>query len=130
MTGDGPVPGCPSGQVRVLVLGTGREETDPDGPDLLAGADHVFTVEAAESVVLFYAEAWRVERIDLVGAVREITDLAARRSPRTVVLAVEGDPGTDPACRAVVDGLGVAGIEAVVVPGVTVVPPRLSRLPW
>ncbi|GAA1836972.1 hypothetical protein GCM10009836_14430 [Pseudonocardia ailaonensis] len=119
-----------SGAPRVLLLGTGGGEADPVGPDLLAGADHVFTVAAAESVVLFYAEAWRVERVDLVGAVRAITDLVALDSPATIVLTVDGDPAADPACRAVVDGLAVAGISAVTVPGVSVVPPRLSPLPW
>jgi precorrin-4 methylase len=107
---------------RVFVLGVGPG--DPDGTtDLLGGAEIVFATEAAEPTVLFYAEAWRVERVDLVDAVREISARSGR-----VVLAVAGDPATDPACLAVCDGLRVAGATVTSVPGVSVAPPRLSPL--
>jgi precorrin-2 methylase len=115
---------------QVVVLGVG--EGDPDaahGADRLAEADHVLVAPEVESAVLFYAEAWRVERVEPGAAVRVVGELLALDGPCAVALAVAGDPTTDPAWRAVVDGLRVAvEAEVTAVPGVAVVPPRLSPL--
>ncbi|GAA4553178.1 hypothetical protein [Pseudonocardia xishanensis] len=117
-----------SGHVVVLGVGAG----DPDaagGADLLAAADHVFVVPQVESEVLFYAEAWRVEAVEPAGAVQAVSAVLALEGPCTVAVAVAGDPTADPAWRAVVDGLRVAvDAEVSAVPGVAVVPPRLSPL--
>ena len=117
-----------SGHVVVLGVGSG----DPDvarGADLLAAADHVFVVSEVESAVLFYAEAWRIDEVEPAGAVQAVSALFALEGPCTVAVAVAGDPTTDPAWLAVVDGLRVAvDAEVSAVPGVAVVPPRLSPL--
>jgi siroheme synthase len=131
MTGDGrdPAARTPAPTVTVLGAGGGDPET-AEGADLLAAADAVLTTPDVESTVLFYAEAWRVERLpDLAGAAAAVADLIGLGAVR-VVLAVPGDPATNPGCRALLDGLRVAGIEAAARPGVSLVPPRLSPMPW
>ncbi|WP_433507735.1 hypothetical protein ACQP04_15510 [Pseudonocardia halophobica] len=129
MTGDGRDTAARTPTVTVLGAGGG----DPDaaeGADLLAAADAVLTTPDVESTVLFYAEAWRVERLpDLAGAAAAVADMIGLGATH-VVLAVHGDPASNPGCRALLDGLRVAGIEAVARPGVSVVPPRLSPMPW
>ena len=129
MTGDGRATAART--PTVTVLGTGAGDPDAaEGADLLAAADAVLTTPDVESTVLFYAEAWRVERLpDLAGAAAAVADLIGLGATR-VVLAVPGDPETNPGCRALLDGLRVAGIEAVARPGVSLVPPRLSPMPW
>jgi len=117
-----------SGHVVVLGVGAGDPESTR-GADLLAAADQVFVVPEVESAVLFYAEAWRVEAIEPAGAVQAVSAVFALEGPCTVAVAVAGDPTTDPAWTAVVDGLRVAvDAEVSAVPGVAVVPPRLLPL--
>ncbi|GAA4698919.1 hypothetical protein GCM10023215_41690 [Pseudonocardia yuanmonensis] len=132
MTGDGRATAARTPTVTVLGTGGGDPDTADTaaGADLLAAADAVLATPDVESTVLFYAEAWRVERLpDLAGAVAAVADLVGLGS-RRVVLAVPGDPATSPGCRALLDGLRVAGIRAEARPGVSLVPPRLSPMPW
>jgi precorrin-2 methylase len=131
MTGDGPV------NAVLVVLGVGPGEPEslaPEAADVLAAADVVFVPGVpAESTLFFYTEAWRVERItDLAGAVPVIEDWFRLNPGSTAVLAVPGDPADHPAFTAVTDGLRVAvpGLAVRTVPGVSIVPPRLSPLPW
>jgi len=124
MTGDGQFPA----RARVVVLGVGTGADHPAGAcaDVLGEAEHVLVDPRVERTVLFYAEAWRVERSDPTDAVRAVIE---RLPAGTVVVAVPGEPGAEPAWSAVLDGLRVAvPAEVVVVPGVSVVPPRLSPL--
>ncbi|MCF7549840.1 hypothetical protein [Pseudonocardia sp. WMMC193] len=112
-----------SGDVRsrVVVLGVGSG--DPEAA-CLEQADHVLVAPELESAVLFYAEAWRVDRVRPGDAVTTVADLLALDGPCTVALVVPDEP----AWRAVVDGLRVAADAEVTVPGTAVVPPRLSPL--
>lgn len=131
MTGDGPV------RAAFVMMGVGPGEPDalaPAAADVLASADVVFVPEVpAESTVLFYTEAWRVERLaDLASAVAVIEDWYSLNPGSTAVLAVPGDPADQPGLTAVADGLRVAvpGLGIHTVPGVSIVPPKLSPLPW
>jgi siroheme synthase len=129
MTGDGRDTAARTPTVTVLGTGGGDPET-AEGADLLAAADAVLATPDVESTVLFYAEAWRVERLaDLAGAAAAVADLVGLGATR-VVLAVPGDPAANPGCRALLDGLRVAGIHAEARPGVSLVPPRLTPMPW
>jgi hypothetical protein len=105
----------------VVVLGVGSG--DPDSGHL-EQADHVLVAPELESAVLFYAEAWRVDRVRPGDAVTAVAELLALDGPCTVALVVPDEP----AWRAVVDGLRVAVAARVTVPGTAVVPPRLVPL--
>ncbi|MEJ8279826.1 hypothetical protein [Pseudonocardia spirodelae] len=116
----------------LVVLGTAPSDAGAPGTaasaaaDLLAGAGTVFVFPQAESTALFYAEAWRVERVVPRDAVARI---AARCGGGPAVLLVEGDPAADPALGSVLDGLSraVPGL-VVTTPGTRVAPPHRSPL--
>lgn len=121
----------------LIVLGT--EPADGSVPagqgveNLLADADPVFAFpHGPESVALFYAEAWRVERITPRDGVSRVTAWATATSGSagTGVLLVAGDPSRDVALGAVLDGLGrtAPGLEVRVRAGTRVAPPRRSPL--
>jgi hypothetical protein len=122
----------------LLVFGTGPG--DPDGaeaPDLLATADAVFTGPAGsgpdadpEATALFYAEAWRVERIRPREAAARLDTWFAERPGATAVLMVAGPAERDVALGAAVDGLRRLrpGLRVDVRPGVVVAPPHRSPL--
>ena len=123
----------------LIVLGT--EPADGSVPagrgveNLLAEADTVFAFpHGPESVALFYAEAWRVERITPRDGVSRVTAWATATarsgSAGTGVLLVAGDPSRDVALGAVLDGLGrtAPGLEVRVPAGTRVAPPRRSPL--
>ena len=139
MTGDGPVtttPPAPAGTL--VVLGTGAPDTDPGAAaDLLAGADAVFTAPGTpgtdpESTVLFYAEAWRVERLAPRDAARRLDAWFAGRPGAVAVLVTAGDPACDLASRSAVEGLCRVrpGLEVRRPAGVRVVAPHRSPLPF
>ncbi|MBC3191247.1 hypothetical protein H7X46_09265 [Pseudonocardia sp. C8] len=117
----------------LIVLGT-----DPAGAagsggadDLLAEADTVFAFpHGPESVALFYAEAWRVERIAPRGAVERLTAWAHAGPGRAGVLLVAGEPGGDVALGAVLDGLArtCPELDVRVPAGTRVAPPHRSPL--
>jgi hypothetical protein len=113
----------------VLTCGPTGAGAPPDEPppaaaseliDRLDGADVVFTTAAAEPTVLFYAEAWRVERLGT-----DLAPLAAGLTTGTVVL-VTGDCAAD---AALVDSLP-ARLPGVLVErcGPALVPPRSRPL--
>lgn len=115
------------------VLGTGADPaTGPADP--LADADTVFTFpprdDDPESVALFYAEAWRVERVTPRDAVARVSAWAARRSAGSAVLLVSGEPADDAALGAVLDGLARAlpALDVQVPAGARVAPPHRSPL--
>lgn len=123
----------------LIVLGT--EPADGSVPagqgveNLLAEADTVFAFpHGPESVALFYAEAWRVERITPRDGVSRVTAWAtatARSGPAgSGVLLVAGDPSRDVALGAVLDGLGrtAPDLDVRVPAGTRVAPPRRSPL--
>ncbi|GEL26200.1 hypothetical protein PSU4_51540 [Pseudonocardia sulfidoxydans NBRC 16205] len=66
----------------------------PDVVDRLDRADIVFAVAEAEPTVLFYAEAWRVERLDGVAARagRRVVAWFAEHPGATAMLVDPGDP--------------------------------------
>lgn len=108
--------------------GPGRAGPDFAGPDF-ANAEPPTT----ESTLLYYAEAWRLEPLpELSGAVGLLARWFAANPGGRAVLAVPGDPASFPAFLAVVDGLRVVapGVRTSCVPGVSIVPPRLSPLTW
>lgn len=109
--------------VVVLGVGTSDGSAEPEAA-CLEQADHVLVAPELESAVLFYAEAWRVDRVRPADAVTAVADLLALRGPCTVALVVPDEP----AWQAVVDGLRVSLDARVTVPGTAVVPPRLSPL--
>ncbi|MBN9107707.1 MAG: hypothetical protein J0I34_02895 [Pseudonocardia sp.] len=85
---------------RLLVVGC---DVPGDGPppsvaphivDRLDRAEVVFAVGEAEPTVLFYAEAWRVERLDGVAArdARRVAAWFADHPGATAVLVDSGDP--------------------------------------
>ncbi|WP_214370140.1 SAM-dependent methyltransferase [Pseudonocardia sp. H11422] len=119
----------------LIGLGVGPGEPDalaPGAVDRLAGADVVFVPAAAEATVLFYAEAWRVERIGDRDGARHVADWFAAHPGGTAVFATAGDPGI---CRSFGAAAGVAreligALRVSHLPGVTIVPPRRSPLPW
>ncbi|MFP5070382.1 hypothetical protein ACLFMI_12030 [Pseudonocardia nantongensis] len=115
------------------VLGTAADPaTGPADP--LAEADTVFTfpprADDPESVALFYAEAWRVERVTPRDAVARVSAWAASRSAGAAVLLVSGDPAADAALGSVLDGLtrAVPELDVRVPAGARVAPPHRSPL--
>lgn len=118
----------------LLVLGTGSDPaTGPADP--LAGADTVFAfpprhAEDPESVALFYAEAWRVERVTPGDAVARVAAWAGTGPAGAGVLLVSGEPTDDAALGAVLDGLAraVPDLDVRVPAGARVAPPRRSPL--
>ncbi len=122
----------------LLVFGTGPG--DPDGaepPDLLATADAVFTGPPGsapdtdpEATALFYAEAWRVERIRPTDAAARLDAWFADRPGATAVLMVAGPAERDVALGAAVDGLRRLrpDLHVDVRPAVVVAPPYRSPL--
>lgn len=119
----------------LVVLGTEPAgESAPAGygvEDLLAEADTVFTFpRGPESVALFYAEAWRVERVTPRDAVARLTAWAGAGPPGTGVLVVAGEPCDDVGLGAVLDGLARTAPELDVrVPaGTRLAPPHRGPL--
>ncbi|MET0189543.1 MAG: hypothetical protein ABW212_11125 [Pseudonocardia sediminis] len=133
MTGDGPVT-TPARAGTLVVLGTGSAGADPSAAaDLLAGADAVFTAPGTpdpESEVLFYAEAWRVERLAPREAAGRLDAWFAARPGATAVLVTAGDPAHDVASGAAGEGLRRIRPGLVVrrPAGVRVVAPQRSTL--
>lgn len=135
MTGDGPVTPCGT----LLVLGSGPNDPGPPDPgasDLLATADAVFAGPSGpdtdpEATVLFYVEAWRVERVDPRGAAARLDAWFDARPASTAVLVVPGPAGRDVAFGAALDGLRRLrpDLRVDVRPGTVVVPPHRSPLP-
>ncbi|MHA6795410.1 SAM-dependent methyltransferase [Pseudonocardia bannensis] len=125
-----------SGTGTLIGLGVGPGEPDalaPGAVDRLAHADVVFVPAPAESTVLFYAEAWRVERIgDHRAAAQRVVEWFAAHPGGTAVFATAGDPTACPSfgvtAVAVRSSAGALRVEHL--PGVTIVPPRRSPLPW
>jgi hypothetical protein len=123
----------------LLVLGTGPgDPDDAETPDLLATADAVFTGPPGggrdadpEATALFYAEAWRVERLHPTGAAARLDAWFGDHPGATAVLVVAGSAERDVALGAAVDGLRRLrpDLRVEVRPGVVVVPPRRSPLP-
>ncbi|BBG03160.1 MULTISPECIES: hypothetical protein [Pseudonocardia] len=117
----------------LVVLGTeqGGPAVGSGGEDLLAEADTVFAFPGEpESVALFYAEAWRVERISPRDGVARLTGWAAGGPAANGVLLVAGDPTADVALIAVLDGLArtAPDLDVRVVAGTRVAPPHRSPL--
>ncbi|GAA1382254.1 hypothetical protein GCM10009613_09760 [Pseudonocardia kongjuensis] len=117
----------------LVVLGTepAGESAGHGLEGLLADADTVFTFpRGPESVALFYAEAWRVERISPRDAVGRITAWAADHPAGNGVLLVAGEPAADVALGAVLDGLArtAPGLGIRVAAGTRVAPPHRSPL--
>ncbi|MBP2369383.1 hypothetical protein [Pseudonocardia parietis] len=115
----------------LVVLGT--EPAGASAPaghgveDLLAEADTVFTFpRGPESVALFYAEAWRVERVTPGDAVARITAWADAAPPGTGVLLVAGEPSGDVGLGAVLDGLACTApdLDVRMPAGTRVAPPH------
>ncbi|MEV1293790.1 hypothetical protein [Pseudonocardia sp. NPDC049635] len=117
----------------LVVLGTGPDgaSVGSGGEDLIMEADTVFAFPGGpESVALFYAEAWRVERISPPDAVSRLTGWAAGEPTGSGVLLVAGDPAADVALVAVLDGLArtAPGIDVRLTAGTRVAPPHRSPL--
>ncbi|ANY08582.1 hypothetical protein [Pseudonocardia sp. HH130630-07] len=118
----------------LVVLGTGPAGgPGTDGPveALIAEADTVFTFPSGpESVALFYAEAWRVERVTPRDAVARVTAWAEQGPAGAAVLLVAGDPGADVALVAVLDGLARChpDLDVRIPAGTRVAPPYRSPL--
>ncbi|TCK25103.1 hypothetical protein [Pseudonocardia endophytica] len=120
------------------VLGTGPGDPDgADAPDLLGAADAVFAGPPGpgpdadpEATALFYAEAWRVERVRPREAAAQLDAWFAGRPAGTAVLMVAGPAEADVALGAAVDGLRrlCPGLRVDVRPGVVVAPPHRSPL--
>lgn len=112
-----------------LGVGPGESGAPASGAvDRLAAAEVVFVPGDTEATVLFYAEAWRVERIDGsdAAAARRVADWFAAHPGGTAVFATAGDPGDSRPFAVAARGLGRA-VRVQRLPGVTIVPPR--RLP-
>ncbi|MFC5993432.1 SAM-dependent methyltransferase [Pseudonocardia hispaniensis] len=112
----------------LIGLGVGQGESDRPaaGLDHLADADVVFASCAAETTVLFYAEAWRVEQIGgRLG--RRIAEWFAAHPGGTAVFATLGDPAQHRPLHALARRL--PGVRVEHVPGVTILPPPRRPLP-
>jgi hypothetical protein len=113
------------GTLVTLGVGAGDPEAAAAAPDRLSGADMVFAAGAAEATVLFYAEAWRVERVgsDPVGT------LAAWFAAQPGSTAVFAAPG-EPAVFLDLDELRerLPGVDIEQVSGEVLVPPELHPL--
>ena len=130
----GPVPASPYETLYVFGTGPG----DPDGAesaDLLAAADAVFAGPPGrgpdpEATALFYAEAWRVERIDARDAASRLAAWFDGRPGRTAALLVAGPVEDAVAFAAVLDGLARLrpGLRVDRRTGAAVTPPRRSPL--
>ncbi|MDN5916840.1 MAG: hypothetical protein L0I76_17330 [Pseudonocardia sp.] len=145
MAGDGPTtPPAPARAGTLVVLGAGTDIPDADpaavdllAADLLAGADAVFTGPGTpevdpEAAVLFYAEAWRVERLSPRDAAHRLDVWFTGRPGATGVLVTAGDPARDVGLAAAVDGLCRMrpGLHVRRPAGVRVVPPERSPLAY
>jgi hypothetical protein len=126
-----------SDDARPVLVVLGTEPDAGSGPagsgadDLLAEADTVFTFpRGPESVALFYAEAWRVEGVSPRDAVARLTTWAGAAPSGTAVLLVAGEPRSDVALGAVLDGLArcCPGLDVRVPTGTRVAPPHRSPL--
>jgi hypothetical protein len=119
----------------LVVLGTepaeGHGSAGCGADALLAEADTVFTFPSGpESVALFFAEAWRVERVAPRDAVARLTTWAGTGPAGAAVLLVAGEPRSDVALGAVLDGLDrcCPELEVRVPTGSRVAPPHRSPL--
>lgn len=134
MTGDGPA--TPPAHPTLLVFGTGPGDPDgADAPDLLAAADAVFAGPPGhgpdpEATALFYAEAWRVERVDARDAAARLAGWFAACPGRTAALLVAGPVDDAVGFGAVLDGLALLrpGLRIDRRAGAVVSPPRRSPL--
>ena len=125
-----------AGTLIVLGTGCGRGAPDP-AADLLAAADGVFAGPPGaaadpdpEAAALFYAEAWRVERVAPSDAAARLDAWFGERPGRTGVLVVAGTPARATGLGAAVDGLLRLrpGLHVDRRPATTVVLPRRSPL--
>lgn len=128
----------------LIVIGTGDGVPDQapgahpaPAEDLLAAADAVFAGPPEhgpdsdpEAIALFYAEAWRVERIAPRDAAARLDAWFARRPGRTAVLVVAGTVDRAAGLAAAVDGLLRLrpGLRIDRRPAVTLSPPHRSPL--
>ena len=139
MTGNGPVPSSARTRAGTLiVLGTAPgPEPDRPGPDLLVGADAVFTGPPGpdadpESTALFYAEAWRVEPLAPRDAAARLDAWFDAVPGGTAVVMTAGAPERDVAMTAALEGLRRMRPELRIrrPDGVRVAPPERSSLPF
>jgi hypothetical protein len=134
MTGHGPATSPAHGTL--LVFGTGPgDPDDAEAPDHLAAAEAVFAGPPGsgpdpEATALFYAEAWRVERIDARDAASRLATWFDGRPGRTAALLVAGPVEDAVAFGAVLDGLARLrpGLRVDRRAGAAVTPPRRSPL--
>ncbi len=135
MTGVGTA--TPPAHGTLLVLGSGPDPdgSEPDRADLLAAADVVFAGPSGpdtdpEATVLFYVEAWRVERVVAGAAASRLAAWFSGRPGGTAALVVAGPAEDEVAFGAALDGLVVLrpGLRVERRPGVGVTPPRRSPL--
>lgn len=132
----GPVPATPYDTLHVFGTGPGNPD-GADAPALLAAADTVFAGPPGsgpdtdpEATALFYAEAWRVERIDARDAATRLAAWFDGRPGCTAALLVAGPVEDAVAFGAVLDGLARLrpGIRIDRQAGAAVTPPRRSPL--
>lgn len=136
MTGDGPVTSpARAGTLIVLGIGPGGGPEAHAAVDVLAGADAVFAGPPGpdgdpESTVLFYAEAWRVERLGARDAAARLDAWFTGTPGGTAVLATAGAPERAAGLGAAVEGLCRLrpGLRVRRLDGVCVGPPQRSPL--